>query len=88
MRARHPAAEVVGCTTAGEFAAGRHGEGGASAFGFAAGAVVRAAGYRSVIDLADRLRDDGTLDRLRDGSVEDAYAGLRDQLRRVGSEMG
>lgn len=41
-----------------------------------------------MIDLADRLRDDGTLDRLRDGSVEDAYADLRDQLRRVGSEMG
>ena len=51
-------------------------------------AGLRERGHGAVIDLADRLRDDGTLDRLRDGSVEDAYADLRDQLRRVGSEMG
>lgn len=44
VRARHPRAEVVGCTTAGEFGAGQTGEGGASAFGLPVGTAVRAAG--------------------------------------------
>jgi tRNA(Arg) A34 adenosine deaminase TadA len=48
---------------------------------------LRQRGEGPLLDLAVRVREDGTLDRLRDGSVGAAFAELQTELRRVAAEL-
>lgn len=50
-------------------------------------AGLRQRGEGPLLDLAARARADGTIDALRDGSVGEAFAALRPELRRVAGEL-
>jgi tRNA(Arg) A34 adenosine deaminase TadA len=51
-------------------------------------AGLRKRGEGPLLDLAAQLREDGTIDALRDGAVADAFTSLRPELRRVADQLG
>lgn len=56
LKRRYPDAEVIGCTTAGEFTDARHGEGAVSAVALGAGVVERCAGAIARFDGAGAVK--------------------------------